>query len=111
MWKGDIPNFTEALKIIIKFLKGIVGIFVEEIIIPVINKSEAKAWTRKYLIADSASIAARIISLVNEIKLISSPIHTISQWVEDKLNSVPMIVEVINKGKAKGDGIIKMEEI
>lgn len=54
---------------------------------------EAKAWTRKYLIADSVEVSLfiEIIRGIKDKRFSSSPIHIPIQEEEDKVIKVPLI--------------------
>jgi len=67
----------------------------------IVNKKidDAKAWVKKYFREDSEEkrFFEFIINGIKESKLISNPIHTLNQDVEEIEINVPIIIDKKNK--------------
>lgn len=73
----------------------------------IISKLELSLWITKYFIEDSASNVLPLIFIKGKkpMRLSSRPIHMVNQWEEDKVNSVPVIIIMINR-KLEGKNLL-----
>jgi len=99
-WKGANPAFIKRaeVKIISRFSKFKYSWFKNLKFTPKINKIDAIAWVKKYLIEASVSLEFNFESIrgIILIKLISNPSHLVNQELEDTAITVPVIKIEIN---------------